>query len=411
MSEVLHRGAAVLERGRLSICAPKACENGACTACPTRPFTDHIGTACSAVQCSAGYLINQYYTDNVGFTFCTGECSTLAQTAATCENGCLDCDCAGPGADSCEGSSWMLECHYNNSRGRGAAWNGLSAASVSLRPPTPMIRRALFSALWGLVGCTQSQVAPASQARSPDVAPHSPAESPSRARSVELRACAAVRHWPTPSVTVLAGATRAHCARSGSERICKVAAEEGTDRIEWDSGGAQVTSHPARAYLGDTDGFDVAEVDLDADGESETVIANFDSIGNGLAPARWTLLVYAGKAPDVRFLDELSVEDYGYGSFVAGATPSSCDLLETSWRELDGDPRGPGYYLTARVRRLDAHGALVAPSGSRWIVRRLLQSFEQEYTTNDGRPYASVPRPSPFPAAWLASEETEQRDL
>lgn len=136
-------------------------------------------------------------------------------------------------------------------------------------------------------------------------------------------------------------------------------------------------------------------LDLDDDGDEETVVAHREAVSNGLAVATWT--VYVVEDEEDLFVPAYSfaVRDFSPrgGSFaVRNGRPL---IWATEWLDAD-DPsgrRGPGYYLVGRpfvLTRTGLEPALDLPLRS----RRLLYDFRVE---RGG------------PVAWLSDRRAETR--
>jgi len=125
--------------------------------------------------------------------------------------------------------------------------------------------------------------------------------------------------------------------------------------------------------------FEAHRVDLDGDRRDELVLAFPIEVRNheGWELARVIVVGEAG-------VTQLDVAHWGTGSLIE-AEPGRCDLLATSWEDLDHPLDGPGVYLVGRPLRYE-HGALV-PRGEE-VVRRMRTYFHVDT--------------APRPAEWLA---------
>lgn len=198
-----------------------------------------------------------------------------------------------------------------------------------------------------------------------------------------LSPCEAER-WPKP--TERKGRAARHCAggRTCTEggdgrQVCMCAHD-----VRRDDGGHSFTyfedgERKARFYgytfMGDPKGFEVADVDLDADGVRETVVAALVNVSNGLGVDTWQLTIIDGGGEQ---LTRFVTEHYGEGTF---ATPGDgrCELLVTTWEYLHDQLRGEGCYLTAR--RFEYREGGLVPVIGEVAARRLLYSFA--YNTED----------------------------
>jgi LysM repeat protein len=185
-----------------------------------------------------------------------------------------------------------------------------------------------------------------------------------------LEACS-LRAWGPAQPDALrsgpAGSSTA-CAHSPEGlRLCAVRAPgEGPLLLRLTRDAAVLRDQAIALRPGGDGAFEVADADLDGDGDRELVAAVRRDARGGPAQAIWTLAVF--DAPDAAPL-LVDVAAYGEGSFVRAEGDDGCDLLATAWRELDDPLRGRGRYLTGRRWRVTA-GALVAPPDAPLVVRR-----------------------------------------
>ena len=134
---------------------------------------------------------------------------------------------------------------------------------------------------------------------------------------------------------------------------------------------------------------DAALADLDGDGRPELVIAAPTLVWNheGWDFARVFVVGADGMA-------QAQVAEWGAGSLITAADGQGCELLATTWEELQHpyDPTG-GVYLVGRPMRY-AKGALVADAVE--VVRRFRRAF---YLRDEGEPAR--------PSDWLSEPEAE----
>ncbi|MFO0547085.1 MAG: hypothetical protein U0271_01790 [Polyangiaceae bacterium] len=94
--------------------ATKACENGVCTGCPTRPDFVNDMAPCGGGLCRYGYYHNDDFKDDFHLEHCTGECLFFDDAVTACANGCIDCDCLCPTAYACSNSGPAVHCQTGN---------------------------------------------------------------------------------------------------------------------------------------------------------------------------------------------------------------------------------------------------------------------------------------------------------
>ena len=203
-----------------------------------------------------------------------------------------------------------------------------------------------------------------------------------------------------PILTKLDGYERAHCISVHEGiRICK-GLSDSLDTFVLEKDGTRVLTWPGIASLGETADFLVLEGDLDNDRHRELIVANHDSVSNGMGVSTWTISVIsmnAGKdfAPPLTF----SVEEYGSsGTFVS--VGGRTNILATRW-QWSKDPkrkRGTGLYLLGQWWHY-TEGQLVPAQNQRILARRFLQSFADERDNTQESPA--------IPYSWLSSKRAE----
>lgn len=203
----------------------------------------------------------------------------------------------------------------------------------------------------------------------------------------------AVKRWPAPVETKVEDGKSACATGPSGARVCAVLGDK-EEGLFLEEGSARSLITPELPFMGQVDGFQVVEVDLDGDGKPERVLAVLNAVSNGLGVAHWTLHVLEpGRPSPLSF----SVAEYGEGTFPRREQGPGCDVLATAWRDLEDPLRGSGLYFIGH-RYTYREGALV-PVGAPVRVRRYLRDFRQGSGSASGEP--EFP-PVGHPAKWLS---------
>lgn len=203
----------------------------------------------------------------------------------------------------------------------------------------------------------------------------------------------AVKRWPAPVETKVEDGKAACTTGPSGARLCAVLGDK-EEGLFLEEGGARSLITPELPFMGQVDGFQVVEVDLDGDGKAERVLAVLNAVSNGLGVAHWTLRVLEpGRPSPLSFY----VAEYGEGTFPRREQGPGCDVLATAWRDLEDSLRGSGLYFIGH-RYTYREGALV-PVGAPVLVRRYLRDFRQDSGPANGEP--EFP-PVGHPAKWLS---------
>lgn len=201
----------------------------------------------------------------------------------------------------------------------------------------------------------------------------------------------AVKRWPAPVEKQEEDGRSACTTGPSGARVCAVLGEK--EGLFFEEGGARNLVTPDVPYMGQVDGFQVVEADLDGDGDTERVLAVLAGVSNGLGVARWTVHVLeAGRPTALSF----SVAEYGEGTLLRREKGPGCDVLLTEWKDLEDPLRGWGMYFIGR-RDTYREGALV-PTGAPVRVRRYLREFREDFRSSNGERSLPVGHP----AKWLS---------
>ncbi len=165
---------------------------------------------------------------------------------------------------------------------------------------------------------------------------------------------------------------------------CQIVPPEGQDLAEGSSEHALLISFrhqpwqalPDEVMAGRYRSFEIISIDLDGDGDSEHVLATWNSQGNGLGINRWTVRIFSS---DWRLMStHREVLEWSPRNLVlAPASRRGCDLTLTSFIE-SRDSRGrEGISLEARFLRFDG-GEMLPADDRATITRRYDRRFEAE---------------------------------
>lgn len=139
------------------------------------------------------------------------------------------------------------------------------------------------------------------------------------------------------------------CTERDRLRVCLV--DDDDAHLVASRGGTEVGRWPANGFaMSASADLRAFEVDLDADGHPETVVAHQEAVSNGLGVATWTVYVVEDE-------EDLFVPSYSFVARDFGPDGGSFAVWQgrpvvwaTEWLESE-DPsgrRGPGYYLVGR---------------------------------------------------------------
>ena len=147
--------------------------------------------------------------------------------------------------------------------------------------------------------------------------------------------------------------------------------------------GQPVQVLPDELMAGKYQSFDLIRVDLDGDGSQETVLAAWNTQGNGMGVHRWTIRVFDAGWKLLATFPE--VVDWGNTSLVrAPAGRRGCDIAITRYVESVNRAGRPGISLEARFQRLNT-GALAEATDRPAIRRRYDRTFEAARTRHFDR--------------------------
>ncbi|MGV3622243.1 MAG: hypothetical protein ACO1OB_15575 [Archangium sp.] len=107
--------------------------------------------------------------------------------------------------------------------------------------------------------------------------------------------------WPTPQPTKINQCSASACATSGEVRVCKCIPDRGEKRagITIDGPAKRHLEWDVRTVLGDVNDFFVDDIDLDADGRTETVVVSRATESNGVMIRTWELAIVDGTSDTV----------------------------------------------------------------------------------------------------------------
>jgi hypothetical protein len=202
-----------------------------------------------------------------------------------------------------------------------------------------------------------------------------------------------VKRWPAPVEKKVEDGKAACTTGPSGASVCAVLGDK-EEGLYLEEGGARSLVTPEVPFMGQVDGFQVVEADLDGDGKAERVLAVLNGVSNGLGVAHWTLRVLEpGRPTPLSFY----LAEYGEGTFLRREQGPGCDVLATAWRDLEDPLRGSGLYFIGH-RYAYREGALV-PVGAPVRVRRFLREFRQDFGFANGE---RGRLPVGHPAKWLS---------
>jgi len=114
---------------------------------------------------------------------------------------------------------------------------------------------------------------------------------------------------------------------------------------------------------------EIRQLDLDADGRHEIIVAALLGMSNGMGVSYWSLIIVDGRTGQAA---ELDVQEYGEG-ILRREAGGQYTVLKTSWEWLDHRHD----YFVARPYAYKG-GELVAQKARGMWIRRYLFSFERE---------------------------------
>ena len=174
----------------------------------------------------------------------------------------------------------------------------------------------------------------------------------------EWKACPQVE-WVKPEP---ASNERCRCAKEAC--FCLPSGDEDEAQLTFGAASWKSEVFPTN----DANAFRHAKVDLDGDGQPESVISVREGVSNGLGVEWWRHLVVRGSMAIASFV----TIDYG-ASFVA--QPQGCALLATSHEWRTDQLRGEGSYWIARLHVLkDGAMRAVGPE----VARRYTHRFAEQ---------------------------------
>lgn len=150
----------------------------------------------------------------------------------------------------------------------------------------------------------------------------------------------------------------------------------------------------AGSIYASTEGFQVLKGDLDGNGTPELIVAELESVSNGLGVRTSGIFIFPDEAKGgFRKPFHISVYEFGRnGTFVRDGEENL--ILACDWQDLTVDgKRGSGMYLIGRFFRF-RNGGLVPALDKPILARRLLNSFADERAKTEDSPDA--------PLSWLA---------
>jgi hypothetical protein len=204
----------------------------------------------------------------------------------------------------------------------------------------------------------------------------------------------AVKRWPAPVEKKVEDGKAACTTGPSGASVCAVLGDK-EEGLFLEEGGARTPVTPELPFMGQVDGFQVVEADLDGDGKAERVLAVLNAVSNGLGVAHWTLRVLEpGRPTPLSFY----LAEYGEGTFLRREQGPGCDVLATAWRDLEDPLRGSGLYFIGH-RYAYREGALV-PVGAPVRVRRFLREFRHGASPSKRLPLGQ-------PAKWLSEAWAE----
>lgn len=176
--------------------------------------------------------------------------------------------------------------------------------------------------------------------------------------------------FPAPSPVPLENCTQAACTTSGEVRVCKCSApnERSVDLLVVDRPDERRVIWATDTNRGAVTDFSVQQVDLDADGSPELVVASLMSVSDGMEIRSWEVSIVDGT-------EDVVVHGVAHdlpGDFVKGRA-----LLLTEWtyQAVEKQPE-PAFVFVGREYEY-RRGAL-APTKSPVLRRRYTAEFEQE---------------------------------
>lgn len=172
-------------------------------------------------------------------------------------------------------------------------------------------------------------------------------------------------------LSLLLACVAEYCARAAPDfTACKCyPSEGGTQHIVTIKRGGTVLYEGRRETVNfTTKEIEIFRKDLDADGKTEVIAADFSGMSNGMGVRYWTLAIVDGRTGATT---DVPLVDYGDGS-IRRESPGHYTILVTSWEWI-----GSGLYFVARPYRYKDAKLLPEKARGMWR-RRYLFSFERE---------------------------------
>jgi hypothetical protein len=186
----------------------------------------------------------------------------------------------------------------------------------------------------------------------------------------------------SPKETTLKDCAHAACVNVDKNlRICKCLKDNDDSDSDavfiLERAGKSVLSWPTTAFLGDTKSFEVLKTDLDSNGHDELIVANLNTVSNGMGVSYWTVAILENKAGNYQSPLLFDTQEYGEGtiSFTTGSRYGQ--ILASEWCSNKDKKRGWGLYFVARWFNYK-NGYLIPIKTKDVIARRYLFGFEKE---------------------------------